>query len=97
MLFALVRPEVEWIVRRNSALTPSPPIAEATAMISDRELWACAQQMIKQHGGKADEAVAERVAELAKKGDAEGVATWRAIADRIDRLIDSSGAGGAPH
>ena len=57
-------------------------------MISEWEMWACAQEMVRQHGGKASEAVAARVVELAAKGDAEGVATWRAIAERVDQLTD---------
>lgn len=61
-------------------------------MISVWEIWAAAQQVIKQHGGKAPEAVAERITDLALKGDAEGVATWRAIAARVDQLTDFQGA-----
>lgn len=66
-------------------------------MISDLELWACAAQVLKQHGAFANAHIAERVTSLAKAGDARGVATWRAIADRIDQLNDKSGEGSARH
>jgi hypothetical protein len=52
------------------------------------ELWACAQQVIKQHGANAPLHVATRIAELATDQDAEGVKTWQAIAERVDQLMD---------
>lgn len=60
-------------------------------MISDRELWACAQQVIDHHGPDVDRFIAERMTALATTGDEAGIRIWRAIADRIDRLraIDS--------
>lgn len=66
-------------------------------MISEREIWACAQQQIKRHGGRAVEVIADRVAELACLGDAEGIATWSAIAERVDQLTDLRGDGRARH
>ena len=65
-------------------------------MITEWELWACAQQVLTQHGDRAVEHVAERVAYLAIAGDMDGVATWRRIAERIDQLADQ-GAGQARH
>ncbi|MEJ7925285.1 hypothetical protein WG908_00775 [Sphingobium sp. AN641] len=44
--------------------------------------------MIKQHGGKAPLHVASRIGELAILNDHEGVETWRAIATRVDQLMD---------
>jgi hypothetical protein len=70
---------------------------EASAMISEWEIWACAQQQVRQHRGKAPEAAAKRIAELEKLGDAEGVATWRAIATRIEELVNFHGRGRARH
>jgi hypothetical protein len=66
-------------------------------MISEWQIWACAQQQVRQHGGKAPEAAAKRIMELDRDGDAEGVATWRAIASRIDQLINLKGKGRARH
>jgi hypothetical protein len=55
-------------------------------MISDRELWACAATIERQHGDRAPLIVAERIGALALAGDAEGVSAWRAIAVRLDQL-----------
>jgi hypothetical protein len=60
-------------------------------MISDREKWACAQQQLHQHGSKAPENVAKRIAALEKAGDATGATTWLGIADGIHRLNDLTG------
>lgn len=61
-------------------------------MIEERELWACAQQVLRQHGEGVDRFIAERVASLAHSGDRAGVGTWVAIADRVDKLRDDQGA-----
>ena len=53
----------------------------------DRELWACALQVERQHGKDAPRFVAERIGALAVAGDQEGIATWKAIARRLDNLI----------
>ena len=57
-------------------------------MISDWELWACAQQVMKQHGRAAPVFVAERIGALALAGDADGVTTWKEVACRIENLAD---------
>jgi hypothetical protein len=56
--------------------------------LDDWELWACAQQVIKQHGAKAPLHVATRIGELATAGDMDGVEAWRAIAGKVDQLMD---------
>jgi hypothetical protein len=55
-------------------------------MLSDRELWACATLVEKEHGNRAALFVAERLGKLALKGDADGIQTWQAIARRLDEL-----------
>lgn len=60
--------------------------ALALALISERELWACALQVLGRHGDAVDQFMADRVADLSAKGDREGVATWLAIAHRADQL-----------
>jgi hypothetical protein len=62
-------------------------------MVSERELWACAQQVLRQHGAGADDQIAERVRALGAAGDQAGVATWLAIAARVDQLRDHAGVG----
>lgn len=56
--------------------------------LTDWELWACAQQVIKQHGAKAPAQIATRIGELAAAGDHDGVEAWKAIAVRVDQLMD---------
>jgi len=66
-------------------------------MLGDKELWACAHQVLKTHGDSAPRHVAERIGELALQGDAEGVATWKAIARRLSDLAGLGPTSGAPH
>lgn len=66
-------------------------------MIDDRELWACASQVLRQHGDGVDAFIADRVAALAAGGDQAGVQTWVAIAQRVDLLRDEVGVGRAKH
>jgi len=55
-------------------------------MPSDRELWACALHIERVHSKHAPAVVAERIGTLALAGDEEGVATWKRIAKRLDKL-----------
>lgn len=52
-------------------------------MIIDRELWACANKVIRQHGDSAGKFVAERIAALAADRDLEGIATWQSIGHKV--------------
>lgn len=56
-------------------------------MLNDRELWACANQVLENHGEGAPVFVAERIGALALAGDMEGIAAWKAIASRVDQLM----------
>ncbi|WP_443019132.1 DUF6961 family protein [Sphingobium sp. EP60837] len=49
---------------------------------------ACAQQVLKQHGGCAPLHIANRIGELATAGDSAGVDAWKYIASRVDQLMD---------
>ncbi|MEI6641934.1 MAG: hypothetical protein WCL10_07830 [Novosphingobium sp.] len=60
-------------------------------MLSDWELWACANQVMKAQGDKAAHYVAEQIGALALAGDQEGINTWQAIARRIAELSDQIG------
>lgn len=55
-------------------------------MISDRELWACAHQVMNHHGPDVDRFIETRMTALAEAGDEAGVRAWVAIADRVDQL-----------
>lgn len=54
--------------------------------ISQAELWACATEVVKQHGDDAPRHIAERIGDLALKCDVAGVQTWKAIAGKVDQL-----------
>ena len=66
-------------------------------MISDRELWACANQVLNHHGPDADQFIAERMSSLARDGDTAGTQIWLAIAERVGNLRDLRGIGLARH
>jgi hypothetical protein len=55
-------------------------------MLSDWELWAVANETIRQQGERAPVFVAERIGALVLAGDAAGVATWKAVATRMAQL-----------
>lgn len=60
-----------------------------TAVVSslgDRKLWACATLVIDQHGGDAELFVAIRPGACVEGADDVGVATWRAVAGRVDAM-----------
>ena len=55
-------------------------------MIDDREIWACANMLMKQHGMDAWFVAAQRADELLAKGDMEGNRTFVRILGRIKEL-----------
>ncbi|USI79086.1 hypothetical protein [Sphingopyxis sp. USTB-05] len=52
-------------------------------MTSERELWACALAIENQHGEQAAVWIADRIGALALEGNADGVARWKAIAEKL--------------
>ena len=60
-------------------------------MLSEWELWACANRVLQTHGENAPLHAAEQIGALVLEGDAEGVRTWQAIAARIERLCATGG------
>ena len=64
-------------------------------MLSDHELWACANHVLESHGDHAPLFVAERIGALALTGDSDGIATWKAIASRLDQLMTRTSTGPA--
>ena len=60
--------------------------------LSDRELWACANEVLRQYGDEAPVRVAERIGALALAGDAAGVEVWWGIARRLEQLSRSPAA-----
>lgn len=55
-------------------------------MTPERELWACALLIERQHGDDAPAFIASRIGELALAGDAAGVERWKAIAEKLSLL-----------
>ena len=55
-------------------------------MLSDWELWACANQVLQTHGENAPRHVAEQNAAPALAQDETGTATWQAIGQSAQRL-----------
>ena len=61
--------------------SPEPRILE------DWELWACANEAIRQHELDAPVFAAMRADALLEKGDLDGARTWRLIVARINELL----------
>jgi len=55
-------------------------------MLSDWELWACANHVLQTHGDKSPLHVAEQIGALALANDQAGIRAWQAIAERIVQL-----------
>ena len=64
-------------------------------MITEWELWACANHYIREHGEDAPVIAAMRADELLAEGDLEGARTFQSIARRINELLE--GPSGALH
>ena len=84
---ALIEIEDEDGDTRTENPAPRLPVVSP---LPEWELWACAQTVMRQHGEQALIHVAERLGALELAGDAEGVATWKAIARRIQSLSENS-------
>jgi hypothetical protein len=65
-------------------------------MVDDREIWACANHFLRQHGGDAWLVVSQRADELLAEGEMEGHRTFLRILNRI-RQLEQSGPVGALH
>ena len=56
-------------------------------MLSDWEIWACANRMVRQHGFDAPIHAAMRADELLEEGDLAGSLMCRQIMHRIEKLL----------
>lgn len=61
-------------------------------MLSDWELWACANHYVKTHGDDAPIFAAMRADELMEAGELEGARNFRAIVRRINGLLAKADA-----
>lgn len=57
----------------------------------DQELWGIALWVEKNHGDDGRSYITNQVERFALKGDEAGVAMWRSVAERFDRLRRRSG------
>ena len=56
-------------------------------VLTEWELWACANEAIKQHQLDAPVFAAMRADEMLLKGDIDGARAWRLIVERINELL----------
>ncbi|TPG13171.1 DUF6961 family protein [Sphingomonas oligophenolica] len=56
------------------------------SLTRDQERWAEAHTVLDLHGDFVFTFIAERIIDLAREGDQDGVDRWREIADRVGRL-----------
>lgn len=55
-------------------------------MVSDRDIYASANLLIKQHGGDAENVAQEKMLGFMDKDDAKAAAVWLAITNAISDL-----------
>jgi hypothetical protein len=55
-------------------------------MTPDQELWGVALWVEKQHGAEGPRWIGEQAGRLALTNDADGVAMWRGVEARFERL-----------
>ena len=56
--------------------------------LGEWELWACANELIRQHGEDAGIEAAMKADRLLWDGDLEGASTWRLIVHRVNALLN---------
>lgn len=64
---------------------------------SEWELWACANELLRQHGREAISRAEERMRALVLKRNEEAVATWGLINLRLIELLKEPGEGDIRH
>jgi len=57
-------------------------------MLTEWELWACANHYVEKHDDDAAIIAAMRADELLEEGDLEGVRNYHAIVRRIHKLLE---------
>ena len=70
----------------NGLKTSRAPSKSPPTLLPDREIWACALQVLETHDRDAERFVAERLGACALAGDQAGLAVWKRIARRIDEI-----------
>ena len=57
------------------------------AILTVWELWACANECVRQHGFEARIFASLRIDRLEHRGDMDGARNWRLIIDRVAKLL----------
>jgi hypothetical protein len=70
---------------------------EQSVTVSDRDVFATAKLLIKQHNGSAAYYAAGRADDLIDEGDFEGAAVWRRVAKAAEELLAMEPASGKKH
>lgn len=65
-------------------------------MIEDREIWACANLLLKQHGDDAWFVASQRADELLAQGEMDGHRTFVRVLNRI-RALEAMNPAGQVH
>ena len=68
-------------------MTADEPDPAAPKLLSDWELWACANEAIRQQQFDAPIFAAMRADALLQQGDIDGARAWRMIVARINDLL----------
>lgn len=55
--------------------------------LTDWELWAVAAKVMEAEGDEVGEFLIERIHAMTEAGDDQGMMTWLAVADRVQRLM----------
>ena len=56
-------------------------------MLSDWELWACANELVRQHGFDAPTHAAMRADALLEEGQIDGASNYRLIVHRTNKIM----------
>jgi hypothetical protein len=59
--------------------------------MTDWELWACAHQVLSQHGERAPVFIAERISAMVLADNLDGMRVWKEIALRAANLMIPAG------
>lgn len=60
--------------------------------MDDRELWACANEVLRQHGDRAPAFIAERIGAMVLADNLAGMRVWKEIARRAADLMMPAGS-----
>jgi hypothetical protein len=66
-------------------------------MTSDRDVYATANLLLRQHGETAWLVALQRCDAMIEAGDAEGLAVWRRISAAVEALSDQKPNGSTTH